>query len=180
MFNQASHRNIDKVEAVWQTQQRYKMAGASILAEMPDVACLQECETDFFSEEYNEHAAQILARFTQHRFDDEPGTVVLLKRDGKLKQVDSEDVLRLGGSDSCGGSSKSTVCLPVETADGFKTWICSTHFTWDGAAEKRLHHIGIIEKALTDTSIEECVVVGDFNADLKVVAGIGECCCCCC
>jgi endonuclease/exonuclease/phosphatase family metal-dependent hydrolase len=172
--NAHGHVDDDGLEAEWQTKQRYSLGAASILAERADVVCLQECGGDFFQSSWNEHSQQIAADFSIYQCYGRgkgPGTALLLRKAGRLKKIPSEAVHRVGGDGSTGDSSKKAICVPLENAGtGFQVWVVSTHFTM--AEKERLHHITLIGDAIGKSSIQDCVLVGDFNANPRGLAAL--------
>lgn len=155
------------VETEAQTKARYARIGAKLLVEKPDVAFLQECEPKFFKQERSRHAPEILEKYelmpcfgSAKEGDRSPGAVVLLRRG---VAVPLEKMPRcIGGTNETGGESK--VCSVVDAlVKGEGYTFASCHFTWDGAADKRDHHVKLLEPALATRT--RFVMGGDFNAD---------------
>jgi hypothetical protein len=60
---------------------------------------------------------------------------VFLKQGGRLIKVDDEQSkVKVDGCNETGGTSKSSNCILVQTKEGKKVWIVSTHFTYGGKA----------------------------------------------
>lgn len=148
------------VEEPAQTRSRYAAAGHIIVNTSHDLVLLQECEADFFEPQWNSEAAKVLKKY--HLFacrqQREPGTAVLVRKDGRAtSQVDRP--LCIGGTDETGGVSKVATIVPVRVGSTDVS-VVSSHFGFDGMADKRLHHMQMLGGSLTNQTV---VLGGDFN-----------------
>ena len=111
------------------------MSGARILALLPDVVLLQECEPAFFHDNVNPMATHLLSKYAlfpsygaavKSGVADGPGTAVLV-----LKTIGLEirSFTTVGGTDDCGGPSKSSSVLEMKDEFGREIAFASTHFT---------------------------------------------------
>lgn len=141
------------------------MAGKEISQKAADVVFLQECETPFFQSAWNSTAENIMREYhifqcqTSH---DEPGTAVMVRKSGRAA-VAVEKPICIGGTKETGGTSKIATVLPV-TVSSREIKVVSTHFTWNGAAEQRLHHAKLLGEALPRAA-ENVILGGDFNCE---------------
>lgn len=159
-YNAKFHRASDAVEEPAQTRSRYALAGKTIVDRRTDLVLLQECEAAFFEPEWNSAAAKILKDYDVFpcRQQQEPGTAVLIKKGGRaVSQVDRP--ICIGGTDETGGVSKIATVVPVRIASRDVS-VVSSHFMWDGAADKRLHHVCMLGERLAKGSV---VLGADFN-----------------
>lgn len=172
-FESSSHRNpactIEKPRALEtdaQSFSRYSRAGAALLEKNPHVVMLQECEPAFFSSSRNKHAEALLKKYElfqcfawQADGSIDPATAILLRRDA-VKAL--EAVPRcVGGNGSTGGTSKVVTVVDTKIQDTEYTF-ASGHFTWDGDAATREHHVKLLEPLLAQKNF---LLGGDFNAD---------------
>lgn len=159
-YNDKFHCAHDKVEEPAQTRSRYTLAGNLIVNRSADLVLLQECEAEFFEPKWNTAAEKIMQEYYLFacRHQQDPGTAVLVKKGGRAtSQV--ERPICIGGTDETGGPSKIATIVPVRIASRDVS-VVSSHFTFDGAPEKRLHHMRILGEGLGKQSI---VLGGDFN-----------------
>lgn len=179
MYEALSHRNpagkIAKpggLETDEQSYSRYSRAGAALLEKNSHVVMLQECEPAFFTSSRNQHAEALLKKYQlfqcfawQTDGSIEPATAILLRRDA-VKAL--EAVPRcVGGNNSTGGNSKVVTVVDTKIQDAEYTF-ASGHFTWDGDAAKREHHVKLLEPLLAQK--KNFVLGGDFNADFTSLA----------
>lgn len=165
MHNSAHHRSPEKIETSHQTHARYSIAGKEIRNRAVDIVMLQECETPFFESKWNSAASDILKKY--HIFQcqtspEEPGTAILVKKYGWAK-VAADKPMCIGGTKETGGTSKIATVLPV-TVGSKEIQVVSTHFTWNGAAEQRIHHAALIGKSLPSDA-SNVILGGDFNCE---------------
>ena len=159
--NRQYHRAGPGVEDPLQTCRRYKIAGDEIVNRSCDVVLLQECEAAFFSADWNLAARELLSKYTVFRCphsEASPGTAVLVKRDGRAVAEASRPQC-IGGISEVGGPGKVATIVPMRVASRSFVAI-STHFTFSGNAEGRLHHANLIGEAVRGRSV---VLGGDFN-----------------
>lgn len=192
-YNQKFHGNIEdpksqlNVEAVSQTKGRYELAGQQIVALAHDLVFLQECEAQFFEPEWNAAANDVLnmySVFPCRSADTEPGTAVLVKKEGRAEALVQIPVC-VGGIPETKGPSKISTIVPVQVGSKVINAI-STHFTGGGPnADKRLYHVNILGDRLKDRSKDELwknaiILGGDFNSygqqlkDLEKETFLGE------
>jgi len=160
----------DMVESVKQTRERYGRLCASIVNSDADVVFLQECEGAFLDRSANRSNRELLANYEFHscygtRVGDGPGTVVLLKKNGLMRATGK--AVRVGGTSSTGGTSKTACCVPVVTPRGATAWLISVHFTFSGNSAMRRVHAKGIQEAIGAGEGTNIVLAGDFNADLE-------------
>ena len=159
--NKQYHRAGPGVEDPLQTCRRYKIAGDEIINRNCDVVLLQECEAAFFRADWNLAARELLSKYTVFRCphsEASPGTAVLVKRDGRAVAEASRPQC-IGGIDEVGGPGKVATIVPMRA--GSRSFVAiSTHFTFSGNAEGRLHHANLIGEAVRGRSV---VLGGDFN-----------------
>jgi len=164
IYNSQAHRAATRVEDPTQTYARYTMAGKELLNRSADVVMLQECEAAFFDVAWNAAAENLMEKYfvMPCRIGDEPGTAVLVRKEGPATALDPKPIC-VGGDASTGGVSKvATVArLKVSGAPADVT-VVSTHFMWDGGAEKRAHHCHLVGKAIEG---QDVIIGGDFNCD---------------
>jgi len=139
------------------------MAGEQIVSKGCDLVFLQEVENDFFEPTWNFAAPKVVGAydiFYCRRGAEAGGTAVLVRKGGKVAALADRPIC-IGGSPETGGLSKVTTVVPVR-AGSKKLKAVSTHFTWNGAAEQRLHHAKLLDDALSTGTV---VFGGDFNCE---------------
>lgn len=146
-----------------QTRTRYSMAGRHLIERSEDVVLLQECEAAFFSPDMNSEASKINQQY--HVFachiGENPGTAVLVKRDGRAKLMNPhQKPLCVGG----GGGCPTYVSTVVQLMVGIHpVTIASVHVPyWPVAKEEAIHNLNLLDGALTGRRL--LIVGGDFNA----------------
>ena len=174
-YEKQHHRNpADKIETEAQTRERYSVSTKTIIAEKPHVVLLQECEPAYFNLESNKHADTLLAMYNlfpcfgrQPDGGISPSTAVLFLRDSaKALEVVPRCV---GGDEACGGTSKTCTVVDATIHQQVHRF-ASCHFTFDGLAEKRRHHVDLLEPLMS--KCQRLVVGGDFNAANESMNGL--------
>lgn len=149
-----------------QTRQRYSIAGRELIEASADVVLLQECEGDFFSPIMNSEADEIERHYHVLACrDGDPGTAVLVKRDGRAKLLDEHQKPQIIGvsENGCGSPYRSTA---VELIVGtLPVTVASVHVQfWPVAREQAIHQLKLLEDALDG---RQCFIIGgDFNAGI--------------
>ena len=163
-YNSEFHRASGKLEeTTQQTRARYTMAGEEIVRRGCDIVFLQECEARFLQPEWNWAASKLLSDYHMFRCSqtvEDPGTAVLVRKDGRAAPTVSTPVC-VGGTKETGGVSKVATLVPVLAASRRFTAV-SAHFAFDQKAKQRLHHADLIKDAVGNESL---VLAGDFNCE---------------
>jgi endonuclease/exonuclease/phosphatase family metal-dependent hydrolase len=162
-------------ESEEQTSQRYSIVANEIIAQAPDVACLQEVDTHFFdtsSGSLNPNATNIVAQYNIYHENSEGGvgTAVIIRKTSSVAVCEDVGVIKIPGGSHFGGGSKSAVAVPIRWPSGM-LWVVSGHLNW--RPEGRLLHMQEIEKQVKG-KIQAClasavscptelVFSGDFN-----------------
>jgi len=145
-----------------QTQKRYSMAGQHLLEHNVDVVLLQECEAAFFNPDMNSEASKINQRYhvLACHIGGNPGTAVLVKRDGQAKLMNPNQTPRC----FLPGDFPTNMSTVVQLMVGIYpvTFVCVHVPYWPYGKDQAIRQMKLLEDVLTDQ--RPLIVGGDLNA----------------